>query len=188
MPATEQRLNKHILVIRASRTIFRTKQSKRVLPRCLEASVLDISCGFIFPLTLIGWLPQSFSKPVYWSWINTKNEWRHTLFHYSSQPVSLIDDIWIGNKERNMNPLDLSRIYSFTIFPWPSKTVSSFTFSEKTSTLLSVPFPGMVIDLSLHKRSAAVGHLICLSALIKLKLMTDMLCWEPNIGYIVTSH
>ena len=99
-----------------------------------------------------------------------------------------IDDICTVNKERNMNPLDLSPIYSFTVFPWPSKTVSSFILSEKTSTLLSVPFPGMVIDLSLHKRSAAVGHLICLSAVIKLKLMTDLLCSEPNIGYIVTGR
>lgn len=120
--------------------------------------------------------------------LNKHKKWMKT--HFISLLVSAsFSHRWHLNREqRNMNPLDLSHIYSFTISPWPSKTVSSFTFSEETSTLLSVSFPGMVIDLSLHKRSAAVGHLICLSALIKLKLMTDVLCWEPNIGYIVTSH
>lgn len=39
------------------------KQSKRLLPRYFEASVLDISCGFIFPLTLVECLPQILSKP-----------------------------------------------------------------------------------------------------------------------------
>lgn len=63
MPGTEMELNKiAIIIIRESRAIFRDKQSKRVCPRCTEASVPDISCGLIFSLTLIEWLLQILSK------------------------------------------------------------------------------------------------------------------------------
>ena len=91
-----------------------------------------------------------------------------------------------------MNPLDISYLF-FHNLPLAIKNCFLIYIQGKLQhcylyLFTYVTFPVMVMDLSLCKGSVAAGHPICLSTLRKLTLMIDLLCSEPNIGSILTSH